>query len=154
MKGWRTPEDCPTLASLLETIISPMIAGCPSPICFELECDPELPVEHSTDHLVQCIQAIAAASIEEMSVGGDLLVTVVPPQEGDEASDACLEIEVADTGRPLNERPKTHPFDLAALGGKLLHHDCPQGGVAVTIQLPAKTAAAKEQTTQTKRKAA
>ncbi|MEM6690375.1 MAG: hypothetical protein AAF664_13165 [Planctomycetota bacterium] len=154
MKGWITPEDCPTLASLLETIISPMIAGCPSPICFELECDPELPVEYSAERLVQCIQAIVADSIEEMAQGGDLLVTVVPPKTGDSTGSSFFEIEVADTGRPMSERPKTHPFDLAALGGKLIHQDCPQGGVAVTIQLPVVPAAAEEQHPKTQRRVA
>jgi hypothetical protein len=61
-----------------------------------------------------------------MTAGGDLTLTAWSDGER-------VELEIADTGRAIAERPQCLPLVAAVVGAQMCWQDCPQGGAAVTI---------------------
>jgi signal transduction histidine kinase len=76
--------------------------------------------------LVQSLTRAAAEALQNKpNSGGEICITAWQAGE-------TLEIEVADNGPPLDDRPRYLPLTAAQLGADLLWQACPQGGSAVT----------------------
>jgi hypothetical protein len=77
------------------------------------------------------IQALLRQSLSQLDDAGEITVTAVP--FGDH-----VEVEIADSGPPVERRPRTVPMVLALHGATARWQNCPQEGVAVTVCLPCK----------------
>ncbi|WP_231615292.1 ATPase [Novipirellula artificiosorum] len=98
-----------------------------SPICLEVDIDPSIRIPADGEKVAELVRTLVNQSIAEMGVqGGELTITAVDVSSG-------LELEVADTGRSIEQRATSLPFIAAALGAKIHWQNCPQGGAAATI---------------------
>ncbi|TWU45952.1 hypothetical protein Q31b_11280 [Novipirellula aureliae] len=124
---WIDPKACQSLAILVETVSCALLTQHSSPICVEVDVEPELPVPGDGEKIADLVRNMVGQAIEHMgSKGGELMITAVDSATG-------VELEIADSGPALEERHTTIPFAAAALGAKVRWQNCPQGGVAATV---------------------
>lgn len=126
---WIKPNECRSLAVLVESVIGQMLIPHSMPICLELDIDTKIPVPDDVSKVVALLESLVSQSLEEMPEGGDLTVTAV-------SSPAGIELELADTGCDVEQRSRRLPMVAAAIGASLSWQNCPQGGGAVTIRFP------------------
>jgi hypothetical protein len=126
---WIDPQQCKSLAVLVESVIGPLLTQQRSPICLEMEIDLALEVPTNPHETAELIRLIAKSCIHEMPSGGDMVITACASQNG-------VELEFADSGCDVQQRPRTTPIAAAALGATIQWRNCPQGGAAVTVLLP------------------
>lgn len=128
---WIDPNDCHSLAVLVETVVGPMLIQHEVPICLELDIDTSMGVPEEVSKTVDLLQALVNQALEEMPSGGDLNVTAFDSPTG-------IELEIADTGCDIEQREKRLPLVAASIGASLAWQNCPQGGGAVTIKFPSR----------------
>jgi len=126
---WIKPNECRSLAVLVESVIGQMLIPHAMPICLELDIDTDIPVPDDVNKVVSLLESLVSQSLEEMPDGGDLTVTAVSSHDG-------IELELADTGCDVEQRSRRLPMVAAAIGAALSWQNCPQGGGAVTIRFP------------------
>ncbi|MFK8112573.1 MAG: ATPase [Rubripirellula sp.] len=123
---WIDPKTCKSLAVLVESVTAPLLIEHSSPICLELDIDTALGVPASPERTVDLIHTLVRQSLAEMPEGGDLTITACETPLG-------IELEMADTGRDIEDRATLLPLAAASIGAKVMWQNCPQGGGAVTV---------------------
>jgi len=123
---WIDPASCHSLIVLVESVIAPLLVQHASPVCLEIDIDPELGIPADATAMADLLRSLCRQSLSEMPGGGDLMITACQTERG-------LELELADTGREIESRPQNLPLVAAALGARLKWQNCPQGGGAVTV---------------------
>lgn len=123
---WIDPKTSHSLAVLVESVTAPLLIAHSAPICLEIDIDISVQVPADPARTVDLVKTLVGQAIDEMPEGGDLYVTACETARG-------LELEVADTGRDIDQRPKNLPLAAAAIGAQVAWQNCPQGGAAVTI---------------------
>ncbi len=123
---WIEPNDCRSLAVLVESVIAPLLIEHSAAVCLEVEIDAEIGVPADANRTVDLIRALVSQSLDEMPDGGDLTVTACETHHG-------VELELADTGCGVESRVTRLPLAAAAIGAGVKWQNCPQGGAAVTI---------------------
>lgn len=124
---WIEPNSCKSLAVLVESVIAPLLIEHASPVCLELDVDTSLLTPADASKTAELLQLLVTQALHEMPNGGDLTVTGCQTATG-------IELELADTGRSVEEREQRFPLAAASIGAALVWQDCPQGGGAVTIK--------------------
>ena len=77
----------------------------------------------------ELVTAMVRASLDCLPTsGGEITITLWQTHEH-------CEIEVADNGPAVDQRPRRLPLAAASLGAELVWQNCPQGGAAVTARL-------------------
>jgi hypothetical protein len=123
---WIDPKTSHSLAVLVESVTAPLLIAHSAPICLEIDIDIALQVPADPERTVDLVQTLVGQAIKEMPDGGDLYITACESANG-------LELEVADTGRDIDQRPQRLPLAAAAIGAQVAWQNCPQGGGAVTV---------------------
>ncbi|TWT83397.1 hypothetical protein CA13_48620 [Planctomycetes bacterium CA13] len=124
---WIDPKACDSLAILVESVACAQLTQNHAPICLEIDIDSHLCIPAKGEKVAELIRTMVNHSIVEMGDGGgDITITAIDAATG-------LELEVADTGRSIEERETTIPFAAAAIGAKVHWQNCPQGGAAATV---------------------
>ncbi|MCC9600080.1 ATPase [Stieleria sp. JC731] len=131
--GWIQPNQCRNLLVLVESVTAPLLIDHSAPVCLEVDIDVSVPVPCDNTRAADLITAISRQALEAMPDGGDLMITACCTENG-------VELEIADSGMDTNHRERALPIAAAAVGADLKWQNCPQGGVAVTIYFPAKSA--------------
>ena len=126
---WIDPNQCESLAILVESVAASLLTQHPKAICLEVDISSSIPIPADPQKTQDLIQALVSNAIVEMHDGGDLMMTAVETAGG-------IELEIADSGCDLKERETHIPFAAAAIGAKIEWQNCPQGGVAATIKFP------------------
>ena len=136
MKPLPRPESfAMPLAAVIESAAASLLLANAAPIALELDVDFDLSSPVDPASLTGLLTHLMQQAIDEMPDGGDLTITACQTARG-------LEMEIADTGEAAESRRRTLPMITAALSADVSWQNCPQGGAAVTIVLPAKKAAA------------
>ena len=123
------PKSCQSLAVLVESISLPMLREHAAAVCLEMDIDTWLPLPNDAVGTADLVRILIGQALEEMPQGGDLTITACRTPSG-------IELEIADTGCDIAERPQRLPMVAASMGARLAWQNCPQGGAAVTIQFP------------------
>lgn len=123
------PSSFRSLAILVESVAVPLLREHPSPVCLEVEVDPEIEVPGDRAPTVELVRVLTQQALSVMPDGGDLTVTGLETDHG-------VELELADTGREVDGRERRLPMAAATLGADIRWQNCPQGGVAVTVRFP------------------
>ena len=123
---WIDPNSCPTLAVLVESVAGPLLMRHGAPVALEMDINVDLAVPADAVRTADLIRTLVNQAIDEMPQGGDLVVTACETPQG-------VELEMADTGRDVEQRAQRLPLAAAAIGAQLAWQNCPQGGAAVTV---------------------
>lgn len=126
---WIDPTSSDSLAVLVESVINKMLIEHQSPVCLEIDIDINLPVPADANHVCDLVKAIVGQSLSEMEGGGDLNVHALETPGG-------LELEIADSGGDVEQRPRSRPMSAAALSVQMQWQNCPQGGACVRMIFP------------------
>ncbi len=119
----------------------------------KIDVEVDVPVGQSIfadrEMLRRAVLNLLLNAVDAMPEGGELVVTSIEGSHG-------IELEVADNGPGLSEEQQTHLFDpfyttkasgtglglaivhriVEAHGGRITAMNCPEGGVAFTIEIP------------------
>ncbi|QDV65885.1 histidine kinase [Crateriforma conspicua] len=136
-----------SLALLVETVTAPMLMAHPAPVCLEVDIDPSIPVPADPALTTRVVRSIASQVLAELDAGGDLMITACQ-------TDSAVELEIADDGPDIDKRSRSIPIAVAEAGAKLNWQNCPQGGAAVTIVFPRRSAASQKPESRSVRRAA
>lgn len=117
------------LAIVVETVASPLLMSHPAPVCLDVDIDGDIRLPVDSPSLCQVLDSLIRQALSEMPKGGELTITGCETPMG-------VEIELADTGRDVAERPCKLPMIAAAMSADIRWQDCPQGGGAVTLSIP------------------
>jgi signal transduction histidine kinase len=118
-----------------------------------IDVAPELLVTADPVSIRRAVEHLMRGAVAAMPEGGSLVATAVAGANG-------VELEIADTGAPLSDEGRLHAFDpsgttergasgwelalvrrVAELhGGRAIVANCPDGGVAFTLQIPRRVA--------------
>jgi signal transduction histidine kinase len=113
--------------SKLSQVLIDAVRSATNGIGLEIELDVpaglDFPVDH--DQIRLMVHSLTRAAAKAVEAGGEITLTAWQAGES-------LEIEVADNGPPLEQRPRYLPMSAAALKAELIWQNCPQGGAAVT----------------------
>ena len=131
---WMEPKDCRNLAVLVESVTAPLLIQHDAPVCLEMDVDVSLPIPCDNQRTADLITTLCLQALAAMPDGGDLTITACDSAGG-------IELEIADCGGDVSTRERHIPFAAAAIDAQLKWENCPQGGVAVTIQFPSKATA-------------
>ncbi|MEM8667548.1 MAG: ATPase [Planctomycetota bacterium] len=123
---WIDLSSCQSLAVLVESVTAPLLIEHSAPVCLELDVDTEIPVPADPHRIAELVRALVRQSLNEMPEGGDLSIMACETSQG-------LELELADTGCDIDDRPTNLPMAAAAIGARVGWQNCPQGGAAVTV---------------------
>jgi hypothetical protein len=123
---WIDPESCQSLAVLVETVTAPLLIQHPAPICLEMEVATSLGIPADPTQLAELIRTLAAQALAEMPAGGDLTITAQETAAG-------VELEIADSGRDLTERPTCLPMVASKIGASMNWQNHAAGGAVVKI---------------------
>ncbi|QDT08538.1 ATPase [Planctomycetes bacterium K23_9] len=123
---WIDPESCSCLAVLVETVIAPLLIQHQAAVCLELDVPTTLPVPADPQRTAELLRTLVQQSLAQMSDGGDLMILACETATG-------IEMELADSGSDVDDRPCSLPMSAAAIGAELRWQNVPQGGAAVTI---------------------
>lgn len=121
------------LAELIRQAVDGLLAHHPTEIGCDFDLDPQIIVRQMPDKIRDLVHALVRQSLQEMDGGGELTITAWSDGER-------VELEIADTGRSVAQRPTRLPLVAAVVGARLHWQDCPQGGAAVTVDLGCQTA--------------
>lgn len=121
-----------SLAELIHQATAGLLARHPAEIGCDFDLDPRIVVRQMPDQVRDLVHALVRQSLQEMEQGGELTITAWSDGER-------VELEIADTGRPVLQRPTRLPLVAAVVGAKMRWQDCPQGGAAVTVDLGCQT---------------
>lgn len=123
---WIEPQACKSLVVLVETVTAPLLIQHESPVCLELDIPTLMPLPADVHQTAELLRTLVIQSLAEMPDGGDLMITACETAGG-------VELELADSGSDLDQRPQSRPISAASIGANLKWQNCPQGGAAVTI---------------------
>ncbi|QEG42726.1 hypothetical protein [Roseimaritima ulvae] len=126
------PQPCPSLRQLVETVSTEALASHHASISLELDIDPQIPVPADPADVAQLLQQLLRQSLNEMDEGELSLIAWQGPN--------CLELEIGDTGGPIEDRCGSLPLVGGKLGSQIIRQNCPQGGAAITIRFPQRAA--------------
>ncbi|MEM1224805.1 MAG: ATPase [Planctomycetota bacterium] len=117
------------LAIVVETVASPLLMSHPTPVYLDVDIDNEIRLPVDPPSLCQVLDSLIRQALIEMPSGGELTITACETATG-------VDIELADTGRDIAERPCKLPMIAAAMSADISWQNCPQGGGAVTLSIP------------------
>lgn len=123
------PSSFRSLAILVESVAVPLLREHPTPVCLEVEVDREIEVPGDRAATAELVRVLTQQALSVMPDGGDLTVTGLETGHG-------VELELADTGRGVDDRERRLPMAAGTLGAEIRWQNCPQGGVAVTVRFP------------------
>ncbi len=123
-----SPQPCQTLRQLVETVSTQAIARHHASVSLELDIDPHIPVPADPADVAQLLQVLLGQSLAEMDEGELSLIAWQGP--------VGLELEIGDTGGPIEDRCGSLPLVGGRLGSQITRQNCPQGGAAITIRFP------------------
>ncbi len=126
---WIRPDQCPTLAVLVETVTAPLLIQHPSPIGLETDIDPDLPIPACPIQTASLIETLVNQTLEEMVDGGDFAITACRTASG-------TVLEIRDDRRAEDERAHSIPFVAGQLGAKLDWQNSDAGGVLLRVTFP------------------
>ena len=115
-----------TLRQLILTAAQEVIADRSIRLEIDIPATVDCPLAPQTTSSL--VRSLVRSSLECATDTRELLITVC-------SLDETFEIEVADDGPMLQQRPQRFPLAAAAAGAEVMWQDCPQGGVAVTAIL-------------------
>ncbi|WP_153559072.1 sensor histidine kinase [Roseimaritima sediminicola] len=118
----------PSLRQLVERVTSQALANHAAAVTLTLDIDPRLAPPGDADDVTQLLQVLIGQSLNEMAAGELSLIAWQGPQS--------LELEIADSGSPIEQRSCSLPMIAGKLGSRITRQNCPQGGAAVTIHFP------------------
>jgi signal transduction histidine kinase len=142
------------LLSIVEDVAKSLATRCHDQgIETTIDVAPELLVTADPVSIRRAVEHLMRSAVTAMPKGGTLLATAVAGPNG-------VELEIADTGAPLSDEGRLHAFDpsgasergasgwelalvrrIAELhGGRVTVANCPDGGVAFTLQIPRRAA--------------
>lgn len=122
------PESCQSLRQLVETVTTTALARHHASVSVELDIDPHIPVPADPADVAQLLELLLGQSLNEMDDGELSLIAWQGPN--------CLELEIGDTGGPIEDRCGSLPMVGGKLGSQITRQNCPQGGAAITIRFP------------------
>ncbi|SRR6056297_1856415 len=114
------------LVDVIRQATSEPLAAHAATIRCEQDIDPGILVRDVPEQVGELVRILVRQALQEMPAGGELTLTAWSDGER-------VELEIADTGRPIAERPHCLPLVAAVVGAEMCWQDCPQGGAAVTI---------------------
>ena len=123
---WIAPESCPSLAVLVETVTAPLLIQHSSPICLEMEIENSIRIPADPNQTAEIIRALVTQMLGEMPAGGELMIAA-------QETDGAVELELADSGCPIENRACSIPMAAASIGANLDWKSGPQGGAVVKI---------------------
>ncbi len=123
---WIAPESCPSLAVLVETVTAPLLIQHSSPICLEMEIGDSVRIPADPNQTAEIIRALVTQMLGEMPDGGELTIAA-------QETDGAVELELADSGCPVENRACSIPMAAASIGANLDWQSGPQGGAVVKI---------------------
>ena len=109
---------------LIEQALAPMIQQRGSAIAWDFDLAHDLPEIVSTDSFNDLVRSLVCESLECLPDGGEISLTACRSGDG-------WDLEVADSGPDMEERPCHPRWAAAKLGVRLQWMNCPQGGCAV-----------------------
>lgn len=128
----RPHSDQIQLAELIRQATDGLLVRHPAEIGCDFDLDPRIIVRQMPNEIRDLVHALVRQSLQEMEDGGELTITAWSDGER-------VELEIADTGRSVTQRPKCLPMVAAVVGARMHWQDCPQGGAAVTVDLGSQT---------------
>ena len=126
---WITPELCPSLAVLIETVTAPLLIQHQSPIGLEVDVDLGIAIPANPTQTAELIRMLVDQSLQEMAEGGELMITAC-----EEASQVT--ILLFDNGPDAQDRSHRIPMVSTMIGAKLEWISPPEGGVCVRVTIP------------------
>jgi len=103
-------------------------------VTLDIDIDPSISLPGDAADVSQLLQVLVGQSLAEMQEHDGELSFVA--WQGP----TCLELEIADSGCPVEERAASLPMIAGKLGSSLIRQNCPQGGAAVTVRFPLRLA--------------
>lgn len=116
------------LASLAQQVLSECLCDHRGRLTIEVEIDSSYPVPGPIEAVREALNCLVQQALSEMDEGELSLIAW--------QGDSHLELEIADTGRPCEQRSVILPLAVARLGCQLIRQNVPQGGTAVTLRFP------------------
>lgn len=123
---WISPESCPSLAVLVETVTAPLLIQHTSPICLEMDVKHSMEIPADPGKTAELIRGLVTQMLTEMPDGGELTITA-------NEINGRVELEIADSGCGCEERARNIPMVATAIGATLDWRDGSQGGAVVKI---------------------
>ena len=123
---WIDPNDCHSLAILVESVTAPLLIEHPAAVLLEVDIDQSIGIPADPTQTVDLIHSLVGQALAEMPSGGEITVTACETVHG-------IELEFADTGGDAEKRGKHLPMAAASIGATITWRNCPQGGAAATI---------------------
>jgi len=117
------------LAVVVESVAAPLLMSHPAPVCLEVDIDMDVRLPVDSPSLCQVLDSLVRQALAQMPDGGELTITACESATG-------VEIELADTGPDVAARPCRLPMIAAAMSADIKWQNCPQGGGAVTVNIP------------------
>ena len=115
-------------AQLIASVVAARIAQRRAAIQVEFDVDALAPMPSDPAAVSQLVRQLVDQAIDGMQGRGDLTITLWQ-------NAGQLELELADSGVAVEQRPRRLSMLAASLGAQLRWQNCPQGGAAVTVRL-------------------
>ena len=126
---WISPEACPSLAVLVESVTAPLLIQHASPVCLEMDIEDSVEIPADPNRTAELIRALVSQALGELPSGGDLSITAK------QTAQAVL-LEFADTGSPLEARSKSIPIAAGAISASLDWQGGSECGAVIKITIP------------------
>ncbi len=123
-----SPTNTASLASLAQQVLSKCLCDHRGSLTIDVEIDSCCPVPGPIEAVREALDCLVRQAVSEMDEGELSLIAW--------QGDSYLELEIADTGRPCEQRSVIIPLAVARLGCQLIRQNVPQGGTAVTLRFP------------------
>ncbi len=121
-----------SLRCLVESIATRALSPHRDDIDLEIDIDPSIILPAAEADMTQLLQVLVGQSLREIQAGELSIIAWQGPH--------CLELEIADSGCPVEDRAASLPMIAAKLGAQTVRQNCPQGGAAVTVRFPQRAA--------------
>lgn len=123
-------ENSTDVSDLSKRLVAAAVRGVGNAhVRLEMDIPAELSFPRDSEKLAQLVQSLVGSAVASLECDGEIAVTAWQAGE-------TLEIEVADSGPAVQDRPRFLPLAVGALGAELVWQNCPQGGAAVTVVVP------------------
>lgn len=125
---WISPENCPSLAVLIETVTAPLLIQHSAPVGLEMEVDASIPVPADPKQTASLITTLVLQTLDEMPDGGEFNINASESASG-------LVLEICDDRRASDQRAHSIPMVAGALGVKL-DWGSSENGISVKMTFP------------------